>query len=46
MKQGVKITQADADRIAETARRLALKDTRKLVFDIAHRSDAAACCAS
>jgi hypothetical protein len=41
MKQGVKISQADADRIAETARRLALKDTRKLVFDIAHRSDAA-----
>jgi hypothetical protein len=40
LKQGVKITQADADRIAETARRLALKDTRKLVFDIAHRSDA------
>jgi hypothetical protein len=39
MKQGVKLTQADADRIAETARRLALKDTRKLVFDIAHRSD-------
>lgn len=27
---------------ATTARRLALKDTRKLVFDIAHRSDAAA----
>jgi hypothetical protein len=41
MKQGVKVSQADADRIAETARRLALKDTRKLVFDIAHRSDAA-----
>lgn len=41
MKQGVKLTQADADRLAETARRLALKDTRKLVFDIAHRSDAA-----
>src|SRR5439155_2838931 len=40
MKQGVNITQADADRIAETARRLALKDTRKLVFDIAHRTDA------
>lgn len=39
MKQGVKVTQADADRLAETARRLALKDTRKLVFDIAHRSD-------
>jgi hypothetical protein len=41
LKQGVKVTQKDADRIAETARRLALKDTRKLVFDIAHRSDAA-----
>ncbi|WP_162794108.1 hypothetical protein [Streptomyces paludis] len=40
MKQGAKVTQAEADRIAETARRLALKDTRKLVFDIAHRSDA------
>ena len=40
IKQGAKISQADADRIAETARRLALKDTRKLVFDIAHRSDA------
>jgi hypothetical protein len=42
LKQGVKISQKDADRIAETARRLALKDTRKLVFDIAHRSDAGA----
>jgi hypothetical protein len=41
IKQGAKISQKDADRIAETARRLALKDTRKLVFDIAHRSDAA-----
>ncbi|MFF4020001.1 hypothetical protein [Streptomyces sp. NPDC001843] len=41
MKQGVNLTQADADRIAETARRLALKDTRKLVFDIAHRTDVA-----
>jgi hypothetical protein len=41
IKQGAKVTQADADRIAETARRLALNDTRKLVFDIAHRSDAA-----
>ncbi|MEU3522334.1 hypothetical protein AB0E62_00400 [Streptomyces sp. NPDC038707] len=39
IKQGVKLTQKDADRIAETARRLALKDTRRLVFDIAHRSD-------
>jgi hypothetical protein len=41
IKQGAKVSQKDADRIAETARRLALKDTRKLVFDIAHRSDAA-----
>ncbi|MGW2513651.1 hypothetical protein ACWC0A_30505 [Streptomyces scopuliridis] len=40
IKQGAKLTLADADRLAETARRLALKDTRKLVFDIAHRSDA------
>ncbi|MFD3636170.1 hypothetical protein [Streptomyces sp. NPDC058664] len=40
IKQGGKISQKDADRIAETARRLALNDTRKLVFDIAHRSDA------
>jgi hypothetical protein len=42
LKQGATVAQKDADRIAETARRLALKDTRKLVFDIAHRSDAAA----
>ncbi|MBA2951430.1 hypothetical protein [Streptomyces himalayensis] len=41
LKQGAKVSQKDADRLAETARRLALKDTRKLVFDIAHRSDAA-----
>ncbi|MFD6249385.1 hypothetical protein, partial [Streptomyces roseolus] len=40
LKQGAKVSQKDADRIAETARRLALKDTRRLVFDIAHRSDA------
>lgn len=39
IKQGVTLTAADADRLAQTARRLALKDTRKLVFDIAHRSD-------
>lgn len=32
----------DVERVATTARRLALNDTRKLVFDIAHRSDAAA----
>lgn len=36
-----KIELRDASDLAETARRLALKDTRKLVFDIAHRSDAA-----
>lgn len=42
LKQGAKLTQKDADRLAETARRLALKDTRKLVFDIAHRTDAGA----
>lgn len=40
MRGDGKITQAEADHIAETARRLALSDTRKLVFDIAHRSDA------
>ncbi|MGW2169136.1 hypothetical protein ACWC1C_01235 [Streptomyces sp. NPDC001705] len=39
MKQGVTLTAADADRLAQAARRLALKDTRKLVFDIAHRTD-------
>lgn len=39
IKQGAKLTAADADRLAQTARRLALKDTRKLVFDIAHRTD-------
>ena len=42
MKQGVKLTAADAERIATAARRLALKDTRNLVFDIAHRTDAGA----
>lgn len=42
LKQGVKLTAADADRLAQTARRLALKDTRKLVFDIAHRTDVGA----
>jgi hypothetical protein len=40
LAQGAKLAQKDADRLAETARRLALRDTRKLVFDIAHRSDA------
>lgn len=37
----MKFGQKDADRLTEAARRLALKDTRNLVFDIAHRSDAA-----
>lgn len=37
----VRFTQQEADDLAETARRLALKDTRRLVFDIAHRSDSA-----
>lgn len=37
---GVVHTADDAERIAETARRLALKDTKKLVFDVTHRSDA------
>lgn len=41
--QGRTLTTAnDAERIAEAARRLALRDTRSLVFDIAHRSDAGA----
>jgi hypothetical protein len=35
-------TVAGVEQMATTARRLALRDTRKLVFDIAHRSDAAA----
>jgi hypothetical protein len=42
-KQGAyDTTVAGVERMATTARRLALRDTRKLVFDIAHRSDAAA----
>lgn len=42
-KQGAfDTTVAGVDRMATTARRLALADTRKLVFDIAHRSDAGA----
>jgi hypothetical protein len=42
-KQGAYDTTVDGvERMATTARRLALRDTRKLVFDIAHRSDAAA----
>jgi hypothetical protein len=35
-------TVSDVDQMTTAARRLALRDTRKLVFDIAHRSDAAA----
>jgi hypothetical protein len=35
-------TVSDVEELATSARRLALRDTRKLVFDIAHRSDAAA----
>lgn len=42
LRQWGKITQKQADAITEAARRLALKDTRNLVFDIAHRSDTAA----
>lgn len=42
-KQGAyDTTVAGVERMATTARRLALRDTKKLVFDIAHRSDAAA----
>jgi hypothetical protein len=42
-KQGAFDTTASGvERMATTARRLALSDTRKLVFDIAHRSDAGA----
>lgn len=33
---------ADVERVTEVARRLAERDTKSLVFDIAHRSDAAA----
>jgi hypothetical protein len=35
-------TVSDVDQMTTAARRLALRDMRKLVFDIAHRSDAAA----
>jgi hypothetical protein len=35
-------TVSDVEGLATSARRLALRDTRKLVFDIAHQSDAAA----
>jgi hypothetical protein len=43
VKQGAFDTTAEGvERMATTARRLALRDTRKLVFDIAHRSDASA----
>lgn len=42
-KQGAYDHSAGAvEEMATTARRLALRDTRNLVFDIAHRSDAAA----
>lgn len=41
--QGRRLTTVtDANRVAEQARSLALRDTRRLVFDIAHRTDAAA----
>jgi len=44
-KQGygpTKISAEDVERLAHNARLLAARDTRALVFDIAHRSDAAA----
>jgi hypothetical protein len=42
-KQGAYDTTVDGvNKMATTARRLALRDTRRLVFDIAHRSDASA----
>lgn len=42
-KQGAyDTTPAGVEQMATTARRLALRDTRNLVFDIAHKSDAAA----
>lgn len=42
-KQGAYDTSVEGiEKMATTARRLALRDTRGLVFDIAHRSDAAA----
>lgn len=41
-KQGQKVAQKDVDALVTTARRLALRDTRRLVFDIAHRTDAGA----
>lgn len=40
--QGIEHTVDDAERIAETSRRLALKDTKRLVFEISHKSDAMA----
>lgn len=43
VKQGATpATVAEVEAVETAARRLALRDTRKLVFDIAHRSDAAA----
>ncbi|UQA91639.1 AAA family ATPase [Streptomyces halobius] len=40
--QGAKVTVKDVDQITEASRRLAERDMKRLVFDIAHRSDAAA----
>lgn len=37
-----KVSVEDVEQLAHNARQLALRDTRNLVFDIAHRSDAAA----
>lgn len=43
VKQGAYDTTAGGiEQMATTARRLALRDTKKLVFDIAHRSDVSA----
>lgn len=45
LQSGVKprnMTVEEVERMAHSARQLALRDTRGLVFDIAHRSDAAA----
>lgn len=43
VKQGAYDTTVEGvERMATTARRLALRDTRRLVFDIVHRSDASA----
>lgn len=43
IKQGAYDTTVEGiEKMATTARRLALRDTRRLVFDIVHRSDASA----